>query len=159
MVSHLFPSTPRFRSGLEGMPIVERRAGLIPCGGLVHPFAGRYALLVGDAAGLVSPLTGGGIHCAFRYGRRAALAVCDYLCDHGMHPGAAMALQYPSFMAKRLARIAMNAEPPNAFYNLVLGDRGFLALARLIYFHRRGALSDATIGIEAALESTLERVR
>ncbi len=29
-------------------------------------------MLVGDAAGMVSPATGGGIRFAFRYGRRAA---------------------------------------------------------------------------------------
>jgi len=125
--------------GFENPTIVERRAGIIPCGGLVRPFAGRHVLLVGDAAGLVSPLTGGGIHCAFHYGRRAALAVCDYLCDRVLHPGAAMARQYPSFFAKRLARIAMNAEPPNAVFNAVLDNGTFQALAHRIYFHRRGA--------------------
>ncbi len=129
--------------GLDPNAVTERRAGIIPCGGIVRPFANRHALLVGDAAGLVSPLTGGGIHCAFHYGRRAALAVSDYLCDGGEHPGAAMARQYPSFFAKRLARIAMNGEPPNALYNLILTSPAFLALARAIYFHRRGIAVEA----------------
>jgi geranylgeranyl reductase family protein len=140
--------------GLEGMAVVERRAGVIPCGGLVQPFASRHALLVGDAAGLVSPLTGGGIHCAFHYGRRAALAVCDYLGDRGMHPGEAMARQYPSFFAKRLARIAMNGEPPNALFNQALTNRVFLGLARLIYFHSRAKPIEAPTDLEAAPEPT-----
>jgi flavin-dependent dehydrogenase len=123
--------------GLEHLDAVERRAGVIPCGGLVHPFSGRHALLVGDAAGLVSPLTGGGIHCAFHYGRRAALAVCDYLCDGGMHPGTAMARQYPTFFIKRLARIAMDRVPPNVVFNQALTNRALLDLARLIFFHSR----------------------
>ena len=38
------------------------RGGLIPVGGTVRPFATRDVVLVGDAAGLVSPLTAGGIH-------------------------------------------------------------------------------------------------
>jgi len=66
---------------------------------------------VGDAAGLVSPLTGGGIHCALHFGRRAGLAICDYLCDAGPHPGVAMAWQYPSFTFKRMLRLGMNANP------------------------------------------------
>src|SRR5262249_4310037 len=33
------------------------RAGMIPCGGVVRPVATHRALLVGDAAGMVSPLT------------------------------------------------------------------------------------------------------
>ncbi len=102
--------------GLDPNAVTERRAGIIPCGG---------------------------IHCAFHYGRRAALAVSDYLCDGGEHPGAAMARQYPSFFAKRLARIAMNGEPPNALYNLILTSPAFLALARAIYFHRRGIAVEA----------------
>jgi geranylgeranyl reductase family protein len=140
--------------GLEGMAVIERRAGVIPCGGLVRPFACRHALLVGDAAGLVSPLTGGGIHCAFHYGRRAALSVCDYLCDGGNHPGTAMARHYPSFFVKRLARIAMNSEPAGAFFNQALTNRAFLALARLIYFHSRENPVEAATALEAAREST-----
>jgi len=140
--------------GLEGMPVAERRAGVIPCGGPVRPFASRYALLIGDAAGLVSPLTGGGIHCAIHYGRRAALAVCDYLCDRGVHPGAAMARQYPSFFAKRLARLAMNREPPNALFNQALSNPAFLTLARLIYFHSRAEPLEAATDNEGAREST-----
>jgi digeranylgeranylglycerophospholipid reductase len=40
------------------------RAGMIPCGGVVQPVAARRVLLVGDAAGMVSPVTAGGIHTA-----------------------------------------------------------------------------------------------
>jgi digeranylgeranylglycerophospholipid reductase len=115
-----------------------RRGGLIPCGGLVRPFASRYALLTGDAAGLVSPLTGGGIHCALRYGRRAALAICDYLLDGGEHPGVAMARHYPRFVLKRMLRWALDANPPAGFYNAGLDNPAFLAFARWIYFRRRG---------------------
>ena len=127
--------------GIGARDILERRGGLIPCGGLVRPFASEHALLVGDAAGLVSPLTAGGIQRAFYFGRRAALAVCDYLGDGGVHPGAAMARVYPTFLAKRLLRLAMNFAPPNALYNLALRTGPFQSAARAVYFHRRASHS------------------
>jgi flavin-dependent dehydrogenase len=40
---------------------IARRGGLIPIGGRVEPFAAERVLLAGDAAGLVSPLTAGGL--------------------------------------------------------------------------------------------------
>jgi flavin-dependent dehydrogenase len=55
------------------------RAGPIPCGGLVWPLARPRALLVGDASGMVSPLTAGGIHTALRYGTAAGSAIADAL--------------------------------------------------------------------------------
>ena len=124
-------------SGCHRKDILERRGGLIPCGGLVRPFASEHSLLVGDAAGLVSPLTAGGIQRAFHFGRRAALGICDYLCDGGAHPGAAMARVYPTFFGKRLLRLAMNLAPPNFVYDALLSTAPFQSLARAIYFHRR----------------------
>jgi digeranylgeranylglycerophospholipid reductase len=118
-------------------PPIHTRGGLIPCGGRVNPIAGRNVLLVGDAAGLVSPLTGGGIHRALTYGRRAALAVCDYLQDGGSHPGIEMARAYPTLGAKSFLRTVMNLALPNAVYNGVLGTRTFRAFANLIFFNRR----------------------
>lgn len=117
----------------------QLRGGLIPCGGLVNPIADRHALLVGDAAGLVSPLTGGGIHRALYFGRRAALSVCDYLQDGGLHPGVVMARAYPSLAAKSILRTIMNLAPPNAIYNALLPARAFHACARMIYFNARAA--------------------
>jgi digeranylgeranylglycerophospholipid reductase len=48
---------------------VATRGGLIPVGGTVRPFATRDVVLVGDAAGVVSPLTAGGIQLWSRRGR------------------------------------------------------------------------------------------
>ena len=64
------------------------RGGLIPCGGRVARFAAERVALVGDAAGLVSPLTAGGIHTALESGWRAAHAVADWLQDAGPEPRA-----------------------------------------------------------------------
>lgn len=60
---------PQF--ALWNCEVRHRRSGPIPCGGLVSPLSRRRVLLTGDAAGLVSPLTAGGIRLAFQYGRRA----------------------------------------------------------------------------------------
>jgi digeranylgeranylglycerophospholipid reductase len=64
---------------LRGMPPTSVRAGKIPCGGVVSPVAARRVLLVGDAAGMVSPVTAGGIHTALKHGLAAGHAISDYL--------------------------------------------------------------------------------
>ncbi|MFB7796976.1 FAD-dependent oxidoreductase [Isoptericola nanjingensis] len=61
--------------GLAGAPVpdaVERRAGPIPVGGLLRRIAGPRGLLVGDAAGAVSPLTAGGLDPCLRLSAHAA---------------------------------------------------------------------------------------
>ncbi|MGE9349579.1 FAD-dependent oxidoreductase [Isoptericola variabilis] len=61
--------------GLAGVPVpdaVERRAGPIPVGGLLRRVAAPRGLLVGDAAGAVSPLTAGGLDPCLRLSAHAA---------------------------------------------------------------------------------------
>ena len=119
--------------------IVERRAGLIPCGGRVKPFAAPGVLLIGDAAGCVSPLTGGGIRLAFQFGRRAAQAVADHLLDFGPPPEAVLCRELPNFSVKRMMRWALDLAPPNVLLNAALLSAPSRAFAQHIYFHRRGA--------------------
>jgi geranylgeranyl reductase family protein len=122
----------------SGARIVERRSGPIPVGGAVHPFAAERVLLVGDAAGLVSPLTAGGIHPAFRYGRRAAQVISDYLQDGGPDPGRVLAREYPRYRWKALLRRGLDRDPPNWLYDWTLGLPPMRAFAQLVYFHRKG---------------------
>lgn len=129
-------------TGTMGEPPSEIRGGLIPCGGSVTPFASQNVLLVGDAAGLVSPLTGGGIHRALYFGRKAALSVCDYLQDGGAHPGISMGREYPRFIWKRLLRSAIDLNPPNAIYDALLSTKTFRSFARTIFFNSRGGAVD-----------------
>lgn len=114
-----------------------RRSGPIPCGGLVWPLSARRVLLTGDAAGLVSPLTAGGIRLAFQYGRRAAQAIADFLQAGGPDPGRVMAQEYPRFWAKTLLRRLWSAAPPNELLNMTLFTPPMLALAQWIYFRKR----------------------
>jgi flavin-dependent dehydrogenase len=57
----------------------ERRGGRIPVGGVLRRIANRRGLLVGDAAGAVSPLTAGGLDPCMRLSALAAAVVADYL--------------------------------------------------------------------------------
>ncbi|WP_277212609.1 NAD(P)/FAD-dependent oxidoreductase [Isoptericola croceus] len=52
-------------------PQVERRGGPIPVGGLLRRIASPHGLLVGDAAGAVSPLTAGGLDPCLRLSEHA----------------------------------------------------------------------------------------
>jgi digeranylgeranylglycerophospholipid reductase len=124
-------------TGMMGTPRAMR-GGLILCGGRVSSFANSHVLLVGDAAGLVSPLTGGGIHTALHHGRQAALSVCDYLQDGASHPGVEMAKAYPRFRMKRMMRLTMGLALPNALYDLAIGTSAFRSLAQSVFFHARG---------------------
>jgi hypothetical protein len=57
----------------------ERRGGRIPVGGVLPRIACRRGLLVGDAAGAVSPLTAGGLDPCIRLSALAARVTGDFL--------------------------------------------------------------------------------
>ncbi|WP_402463613.1 NAD(P)/FAD-dependent oxidoreductase [Isoptericola aurantiacus] len=59
------------RPGAVGPAPVERRGGPIPVGGLLRRIASPHGLLVGDAAGAVSPLTAGGLDPCLRLSEHA----------------------------------------------------------------------------------------
>jgi flavin-dependent dehydrogenase len=58
---------------------VERRGGRIPVGGVLRRIACERGLLVGDAAGAVSPLTAGGLDPCMRLSSLAASVIADCL--------------------------------------------------------------------------------
>lgn len=58
---------------------IERRAGYIPVGGVLRNIANTNGLLIGDAAGAVSPLTAGGLDPCMRLSALAAQVVSQYL--------------------------------------------------------------------------------
>lgn len=120
---------------------VARRGGLIPVGGPVTPFAAHRVLLVGDAAGLVSPLSAGGIHTALDSGFAAAQAIADHLHEGAREPEHALAAAMPRFAAKRPLRALFDVGVPDRVFDALLGTRAFNALARSVYFHHRGLRS------------------
>ncbi|WP_433061587.1 NAD(P)/FAD-dependent oxidoreductase [Dactylosporangium sp. CS-033363] len=58
---------------------VERRGGPIPVGGVLRRLAGPDGLLVGDAAGAVSPLTAGGLDPCLRLSELAAAVTVAFV--------------------------------------------------------------------------------
>lgn len=137
--------------GFEGAEVVGHRAGRIPCGGLVDKWADRGVMLIGDAAGLVSPATGGGIRYAFRYGRRAAQLIADHLQHLGPAPERVLARELPGFMLKGAMRAALDLAPPNALVSLALRSAPMRWMAQHVYFHKRGAKGLSFAEFEARL--------
>lgn len=123
----------------RSMKTVERRSGRIPCGGPVRRSAAPGVLLIGDAAGWVSPLTGGGIRLALRYGRRAAAYVADHLLNGGPAPESRLVNDVPALRWKRLLRRAFDLAPPDPLVNLALSTAPVRKAAELVYFHSRNA--------------------
>lgn len=66
-------------SGVDRPEAVERRGGPIPVGGVLRRISGADGLLVGDAAGAVSPLTAGGLDPCLRLSELAASVLDDAL--------------------------------------------------------------------------------
>ena len=139
--------------GFSKVTLKERRSGRIPVGGPVSPFAAPQVLLIGDAAGHVSPLTGGGIRLAFRYGRRAAQLIADHLTRHGPSPEQVLAREIPAMRKKLLLRRVMDAAPPNWLYDQVIGTPLMNWFARKVYFHRRAWTGDSLENFEQRIRS------
>lgn len=74
-----------FRASLHGLidlresKHVERRGGRIPVGGILRRLCNQHGLLIGDAAGAVSPLTAGGLDPCMRLSTLAARIIVEYL--------------------------------------------------------------------------------
>jgi len=75
----------KFKASLRGIVDMraarqlERRGGRIPVGGILRNIANPQGLLIGDAAGAVSPLTAGGLDPCMRLSTLAARVTADYL--------------------------------------------------------------------------------
>ncbi len=142
--------------GFEGACAVTRRMGRIPCGGLVKPWATEGVTLIGDAAGMVSPATGGGIGTAFRFGRRTAQVLADHLLHLGPPPEIALAKELPRFWRQQMMRLALDLAPPNALLSAVLSTPPMRRFAQYVYFRERGGKGLSFADFQARLNG-LER--
>lgn len=129
---------------IDKSAILSVRSGLIPCGGIVNPFYGNDVLLLGDAAGMVSPLTAGGIHPAVNIGSLAGELVAGHLLYHQENPGRALRRDLPRYLFKRTLRILYDQLPfTNTIFNALIHTPLFRAFAQTVFFHHRGFLSAA----------------
>ncbi len=134
-----------------GRPI-ERRGGLIPVGGILRNIASPRGLLVGDAAGAVSPLTAGGLDGALRLSAFAADVVAAYL----QSGDASVLRQYTGdrfrarFMARRWMRRAIRAlslPPLMELAFTTLRAPALRAVAEHVFF-ARGSFPDVSFAGE-----------
>ncbi len=139
-----------FGASAPGLPTgdppgtVERRGGPIPVGGLLRRISCHEGLLVGDAAGAVSPLTAGGLDPCLRLSE-AAVSVLDDALRAGRpdalarYDGAALRARFRGRLALRrgLAHVRTPAAATTAFTllrtapgrtaarHILFGDRSF----------------------------------
>lgn len=145
----------------RGLRPASVRAGMIPCGGVVRPVAANRALLVGDAAGMVSPVTAGGIHTALKHGLAAGHAIADYLSGKREDPSGWFVRSYPSFRTKRLLRFLFDHFQSDLLFNLLLSTKPMRMAAGIVYFHRKGVFNPkpevSSRAKEAIVEETTPR--
>jgi digeranylgeranylglycerophospholipid reductase len=120
-------------------PPVAVRAGMIPCGGVLPVVARERALLVGDAAGMVSPVTAGGIHTALQHGERAGDAIARFVRGEVEDPAGWFVRTYPRFRLKRALRWAFDHFQNDWMFNRLLGTPQMRRMAELVYFHRKAS--------------------
>ena len=141
------PALQDFRSrvahiiDLRNAKQIETRAGFIPVGGVLKNIANSNGMLIGDAAGAVSPLTAGGLDPCMRLSAFAARVVTEYL-----ETGDVQALQeysgelFRSRFASRLwaRRIASSVRQPQLIELgcAVLRLPAFSRLAHHVFFGR-----------------------
>jgi flavin-dependent dehydrogenase len=159
----------RFRASAEsianlaGAKLVERRAGRIPVGGILPHLANARGLLVGDAAGAVSPLTAGGLDPCLRLSDLAVRTVWQFLSSGD----AAHLAHYDGrqFRRRFRARRALRACYDLAASNLVL-EAGFALLRRPVglrfarrVFFGRGSFPDVVPAASALGGKSYKLVR
>lgn len=116
--------------------VAARRGGLIPCGGLVEPFARDNVILLGDSAGIVSPLTAGGIHTALHYGKILGDTLADFLHHGGEHPANRLHRIYPRFYVKQGLRKIFETTP-NWLLDFGLTNPLFKFFAEEMFFRKK----------------------
>ncbi|MEV4641637.1 NAD(P)/FAD-dependent oxidoreductase [Actinoplanes sp. NPDC049548] len=129
------------RSG--GLPAaagpVRRRGGPIPVGGVLRRIACPSGLLVGDAAGAVSPLTAGGLDPCLRLSSLAAAVTADYLRtgDPAVlrhYDGAALRARFRGRLAMRHGLSAVRSRAlTEAAFGLLRTPMGRAAAARVLF--------------------------
>ena len=127
--------------------MLSGRGGYIPCGGVVHPWARDNVCLLGDAAGMVSPLTAGGIHPSIEVGQQLGAAIAMHLRHDLPLPQEQIRALVKTYPVKRqLRRLANLVSFSDRISNHVINNTAFQRAAQLIFFHNRGLFSKRAWG-------------
>lgn len=126
---------------LKNAELVEKRGGRIPVGGVLRKIANENGLLIGDAAGAVSPLTAGGLDPAMRLSKFAAEIIWERLQKDD--PKILLSFSGEFFRSRFVSRLWMR-RIIKTFMNQTLLELGFLFLrgklgqkfARHVFFGR-----------------------
>ena len=126
---------------LSKAELVDRRGGRIPVNGILRRIANERGLLIGDAAGAVSPLTAGGLDACLRLSGVAASVIQEYLATSDRrvlenYGGENFRARFVSRLWMR--RIATTVTQPSTleFACAILRLPVFSLLAREIFFGR-----------------------
>ena len=126
--------------GFRDKQVLGERGGMIPINGLLRRIHRDRVLLLGDAAGMVSPLTAGGIHRSYRFGIVAADAIADYLTDDAPHPGDVIRASYKDYAWKYWARWCYDNLPLSWCMELgAISGSLFKRVAGKVFFDRFNA--------------------
>jgi flavin-dependent dehydrogenase len=132
--------------------LIDRRGGRIPVNGILPRIANERGLLVGDAAGAVSPLTAGGLDACLRLSEVAASVIGKYLRTSdarvlALYSGERFRTRFVSRLWMR--RIAANLANPELLEVACMSLRLplFRSFARHIFFGR-GSFPDLKLEYE-----------
>ncbi len=145
---------------LSGATLKETRGGRIPVGGILKSIANTHGLLIGDAAGAVSPLTAGGLDPCLRLSAFATDVIAESLQKND--PRILLNYSGKLFRARFISRLWMRRIIAN-FTNQTLLELGFRflrgkigqKLAKHIFFGR-GSFPDVKIKTNSQVKIILE---
>lgn len=140
---------------------VERRGGRIPVGGVLRRIACGRGVLVGDAAGAVSPLTAGGLDPCMRLSGLAAEVIAECLASGdtaalARYSGARFRARFASRLWMRRTLSAVNSPLFTEAGCALLRRAPFRQLARHVFFGR-GSFPDVGSHRRAAWVGLLPR--
>lgn len=146
---------------LRGARLKETRGGRIPVGGVLKTIASTHGLLIGDAAGAVSPLTAGGLDPCLRLSAFATDVIAESLRKNDSR----ILLKYSgkTFRARFISRLWMRRIIA-VFTNQTFLELGFRFLRSAIgqkfakhVFFGRGSFPDVKIKTSSQVKVILDK--